>query len=100
MKTAITKMTNQILNKVIANEQDEAYLFGVKERNQFYCSEGDLKKPICQRMIGRSIRNDFVSPSRRLVNKYIVPSSVDYKYIAYLKDTKGKISKKILDSDW
>jgi hypothetical protein len=49
---------------VIANEDDQAYLFGVKESNQFYCSEGDLRKPLCQRMIGRSIRNDFIKPNK------------------------------------
>jgi hypothetical protein len=51
-------------------------------------------------MIGRSIRNDFVTPSKKLVNPFIIPSSIDYKYVAYLQDSKGKIVKKDLNADW
>jgi hypothetical protein len=51
-------------------------------------------------MIGRSIRNDFITPSKKLVNPFIIPSSIDYKYVAYLQDSKGKIVKKDLDADW
>jgi hypothetical protein len=38
-----------------------AFTIQIKETVPFYCSEGDLKSPICQRIIGHSIKNKLLN---------------------------------------
>jgi hypothetical protein len=61
----------------------------VKETVPFYCSEGDLKTPICQRIIGHSIKNKWFNLNKKLVDTNIPKDSKHWTYIAYLKTSKS-----------
>lgn len=61
----------------------------MKETVPFYCSEGDLKTPICQSIIGHSIKNKWFNLNKKLVDTNIPKDSKHWTYIAYLKTSKS-----------
>jgi len=93
MKQAMQGMAQAIYNQVVKKEKDEAYLFLVRETTAFHCSEGDLDKPLCQRMIGQAIVNNWLIPEKKLVNKYLSSASKFYRHVAYLRDGKGEVTR-------
>jgi hypothetical protein len=52
MKTEMNKAIMYVFRSIIQKNRDEAFMFGIREGAPFYCSEGDLTKAICKRMIG------------------------------------------------
>lgn len=93
MKQAMQNMAQQIYNQVVKKEKDEAYLFLVRETTPFHCSEGDLDKPLCQRMIGQAIINNWLIPEKKMINKYLSSASRHYRHVAYLADAKGEVTR-------
>lgn len=93
MKQAMQGLARAIYDQVVKKEKDEAYLFLVRETTAFYCSEGDLDKPLCQRMIGQAILNNWLFPEKKLINKYLSSASKFYRHVAYLRDGKGEVTR-------
>jgi len=81
-------MNQAVYDYIIRAERSHAYLYGVKETVPFYCSEGDLKNPICQRIIGHSIKNKWFNLNRKLIDVNIPKDSKHWNYIAYLRVNK------------
>lgn len=85
MKQAMQGLAKGIYDGVVKPERDEAYLFLVRETVPFYCSEGELKEPLCQRMIGYALTVKWLLPDKSMVNRYLSSASRHYKFVAYLK---------------
>lgn len=85
MKQAMQGLAKGIYDGVVKPERDEAYLFLVRETVPFHCSEGELKEPLCQRMIGYALTKDWLLPDKSMVNRYLSSASRHYKFVAYLK---------------
>lgn len=84
MKQAMQSMANAVYTNIVKREKDEAYLFLVRQTQPFYCSEGDLDKALCQRMIGHAIKSNWLIPEKKMVNRYLSSASRHYKHVAYL----------------
>lgn len=84
MKQAMQSMANAVYNNIVKPEKDEAFLFLVRQTQPFYCSEGDLDKKLCQRMIGHAIVSNWLIPEKKMVNRYLSSASRHYKHVAYL----------------
>lgn len=91
MKQAMQNLGQAIYNQVVKQEKDEAYLFLVRETTAFHCSEGDLDKKLCQRMIGHAIVQNWLIPEKKMINKYLSSASRHYRHVAYLQDSKGEV---------
>jgi hypothetical protein len=92
MKKAMQRMTKAVYDNIIRRERNEAYLFFVQDTVPFHCSEGELKEPICQRLIGYAILRRQLYPPKVAVNTAISASDNKYTFVAYLKDNKGEVS--------
>jgi hypothetical protein len=99
MKQAMRSMTKSIYDKIIKPETNEAYLMLVQDTVPFHCSEGELNTEICQRLIGYAILTKNIFVPRKAIDGGIAPSSNAYRYVAYLKDSEGKVSKVDLPKD-
>ena len=55
MKNAMGRLTTAIFTNIIQTNKDRAFTFHTQSHSPFYCSEGDLTKQLCQRMIGHAI---------------------------------------------
>jgi len=55
LKNAMSQISAQIIENVINQKRDVAFTLQSRDTVPFYCSEGDLSKPLCRRMIGYSI---------------------------------------------
>jgi hypothetical protein len=85
MNIALKKMNQAVFDYVIRAERSHAFLYGVKETNPFFCSEGDLKDPICQRMIGHSIKNKWLLLGKKLVDTNLPKESKHSTYVAFVR---------------
>lgn len=92
MKKGVRALALATYNGVVRREQDEAYLFIVQDTGPIHCSEGEMKKPICRRMIGWALRTGRLFAPRKAVDPKISRTSNDYRFVAYLKTDKGDIS--------
>lgn len=59
LKTAHTRMVQSVFNSIIRNNQDRAFTFQVAQTVPYYCSDGDLDKGLCQRLIGYTIHTTW-----------------------------------------
>lgn len=102
MKQAMRSMTQAVYDKIIKPETNEAYLMLVQDTVPFYCSEqeeGKLNTPMCQRLLGYAILTKAIFVPKKAIDAGIQPSSNTYRYVAYLKDSEGKVSKEDLPKD-
>ena len=93
MKQALQNLGQAVYTQIVKKEKDEAYLFLVRETTAFHCSEGDLDKPLCQRMIGHAITSNWLLPEKKMINKYLSSASKHYRHVAYLKDNKDEVTR-------
>lgn len=103
MKAAMNALITDIYNHYVRYHKEIAYAFFVHENAPFYCSEGDLDKVFCKRMIGYSLRHNWQRAHKKMIDKYINSKDNDYQYIAYVKDDRKKDSevKRVnLTSNW
>jgi hypothetical protein len=98
-KQAMRSMTKAIFDKIIKPETDEAYLMLVQDTVPFYCSEGKLTDAVCQRMLGYAVLTRSIFVPKKAIDRGILPTSTAYRYVAYLKDSTGKLSKMDLPKD-
>ena len=73
-----------------------AFTIQIKETVPFYCSEGEFKNPICQRMIGYSILKGYQKAPKQLVDQQISSNDENYQYVCYVQDSriKGSVPRK------
>jgi hypothetical protein len=89
-------MTQAVYEKIIKPETDEAFLMLVQDTVPIYCSEqeeGKLNTEICQRLLGYAVLTRSIFVPKKAIDAGIQPSSNAYRYVAYLKDSEGKLSK-------
>jgi hypothetical protein len=103
MKAAMNALITDVYNHYVRYHKEIAYAFFVHEKNPFYCSEGDLDKVFCKRMIGYALRHNWQRAHKKMIDKFINSKDNDYQYIAYVKDDRKKDSevKRVnLTSNW
>jgi hypothetical protein len=109
MKNAMNRLTKAIFDNIIKRNADKAFSFHVQTNGPFYCSEGDLTKTICQRMIGYAITTRWQFGDHKMYNLMISSKDVDYQYVAYLRKhpkdpkdekDKGELVKMNLTKNW
>lgn len=62
-----------------------AFMFNILDGAPFYCSEGDLTKVLCKRMIGWSLTHRSLYGSQKMYDTRLSTKDVSYHYVAYLR---------------
>jgi hypothetical protein len=99
VKTAVQQMNKYAFDNIVKKDLNIAYLYGVKDASQgeggdvFHCSEGDLTDSLCRAMIGKAVTADWMVAPKEWINKYMPPSSPDYKYYAVVQNTLNEDGK-------
>jgi hypothetical protein len=71
-----------VYKRVYQAEQDYMFLFSVRQAKPLYCSQGEMTKPGCQKMIGWGIYHKYILPGKKMVDRTLSGSKATY--IAYL----------------
>lgn len=109
MKNAMNRLTKAVFDNIIKRNADKAFSFHVQTNGPFYCSEGDLTKTLCQRMIGYALTTRWQFGDHKMYNLMISNKDVDYQYVAYLRKhpkdpkdekDKGELVKVNLTNNW
>jgi hypothetical protein len=96
LKQAMMSMTQAVYDKIIKAETNEAYLMLVQDTAPIYCSEqeeGKLNTELCKRLLGYAVLTKSIYVPKKAIDAGIPPNSNAYRYVAYLKDSDGKLSK-------
>lgn len=104
MRTGVNAVAAWIYNNIIRPERDYAYMALIRETVPLFCSEGDMsKKPVCQRMLGYAMFNNWFYADDRMINIHTsVHDYENYYYVAYVanSDKQGEVSRLRLDVDY
>jgi hypothetical protein len=99
VKTAVQQMNKYTFDNIVKKDLNIAYLYGVKDASEgaggdaFHCSEGELTDSLCRAMIGKAVTADWMVAPKEWINKYMPPSSPDYKYYAVVQNTLNEDGK-------
>lgn len=83
MKNAMFRMTQVVYQRVYQAEQDYMFMFSVRQAKPLYCSQGEMTKPGCQKMLGWGIYHKYILPGKKMVDRTLMGSKATY--VAYLQ---------------
>jgi hypothetical protein len=103
MKVGLTQLVNRINKQIIKPLAEASYVLFIGQTVPFYCSEGKFEDPACRQLIGKAIYDaqlkfDDVQHHKNdapAVERQMNPLSLDYKYVAYVRNIEQKVIKRV-----